>query len=463
VKFNVFLILFLIVLIFSVCQIQSQNSTNQTSQTVPSSTSVPVTKITKTTKQQTTLKTTPSPIHIGSRPPTFPSNLTKISPEDLAQIEEICKNGNCLNQTEESLQRRTIVKKIYLQMLKWRPTTNKFSSLQSDKTAENLMKLIFTTKKAILRSFGLSKSLVQPADDGLISGNVLLNEVAAGHILAKTLASSPGLTAERDPRAVFGDKTYKPFTWKSPIEYFITENISESSVQLIHLAVAEISSKVPCLKFVEKKGKIPEGEYQNILMFSPLPSDSPDSMCLLSSVIRMVPYPNAIFVNEKCQNMKSWLLHGILQVLGVTHQFNRLDRNDFLSVNWENIKPELFDVFVMDNKDISSSYGIPFDYESVHFFPSNFGAKTSHLNSVTVKNSTFETSKLGMNQNLSCGDIEVLKKMLCCTPTCQDAQSLCGYYADVGYCTSKSHWFWMTSNCKKSCDICCPSTNCKKL
>jgi len=48
--------------------------------------------------------------------------------------------------------------------------------------------------------------------------------------------------------------------------------------------------------------------------------------------------------------------------------------------------------------------------------------------------------------------VETLKKLFCCQ-NCKDVQSSCGYYANLGFCSAKSNWFWMKSNCAKSCAI----------
>jgi len=238
--------------------------------------------------------------------------------------------------------------------------------------------------------------------------------------------------------------------------------MSEALMESVRRTMTEISSEVPCLKFVEKKGKIQDYDYPNIIIFAQLPDGAPEDMCVASTIVRLPPYPNAVFLNPKCKDSQRWAAHGLLQVFGVTHELNRMDRDRFLAIKWENIRPEMFDAFAIDAKDFTSSFGVPFDHESVMMLPSGFGVKKTGLESFTatknVSSTSFNSTRSG-NEILGCGDIEVLKKLMCCHG-CNDYQSLCGYYANSGFCSAKSHWFWMKTTCAKSCAICCPESKC---
>jgi len=368
----------------------------------------------------------------------------------LILIKSVCeKDGKCLNQSDLAIQRRSIVKQIRLDTLK-RNSAYKQNPKLAEKTVEDTLALIFKAKKAQLRRFGLPKGLVEPADDGLFSGEILLTNEAANQILRQSFQEIPEMANEKEFRSSLSTDQQRNLLWSLPIPFYVSNSISNSTSQLIDDVISKIQNE-SCVKFV-KKSKLSEGESSSVLVFEKLPAYANDIWCSLSTSGH-VP-SSVVYLNENCSStLFGEISHSILRVLGMTSEFSRFDRDKYLWIQWDKILPEYFDVFVLDGKSEKTSFGLPFDFSSIANFSPSFGVRNPSDSSIVMKNSTSNV-QLGQRTKISCGDFENLKKIYCC-PGCVDLHSNCGILSNFGYCQKKSNWFWMKQNCPKSCEICC--------
>lgn len=67
------------------------------------------------------------------------------------------------------------------------------------------------------------------------------------------------------------------------------------------------------------------------------------------------------------------IVHQLLHVLGFGHVTNQQDRDFYLDVNWDHVRPEHVKSLNLHEGRIVPNYGMPFDVESImHFGPNRF-------------------------------------------------------------------------------------------
>lgn len=102
--------------------------------------------------------------------------------------------------------------------------------------------------------------------------------------------------------------------------------------------------------------------------------------------------------------------HELLHTLGFFHEHMASDRDDFITINWENIRPgrEIF-YMKLDNKT-ATDFGYGYDYESIlHYGPMSFS--DNGLPTITALDSN---ANIGQRDHLSPKDIGKLNAMYNC-------------------------------------------------
>jgi hypothetical protein len=101
------------------------------------------------------------------------------------------------------------------------------------------------------------------------------------------------------------------------------------------------------------------------------------------------------------------IAHEILHALGFIHEQNRVDRDSFIEIVWDNIKEEYkynFEMLPESFMKVSGSTG--FDFNSLMIYPSNSFAKNNGLITLKAK----QNSQIKPSLSLSLSDLERLQK-----------------------------------------------------
>lgn len=113
-----------------------------------------------------------------------------------------------------------------------------------------------------------------------------------------------------------------------------------------------------------------------------------------------------------CTGMIGTVLHEILHALGFYHEQNRYDRDEFVKINYANIKPDTFVNFEKVSEDEISSYGIGYDYDSVlHYSPYAFSS--NNKKTIEAIGSPSINDRMGQRVGFSKGDIAKINAMYC--------------------------------------------------
>ncbi|XP_034246289.1 zinc metalloproteinase nas-13-like [Thrips palmi] len=101
--------------------------------------------------------------------------------------------------------------------------------------------------------------------------------------------------------------------------------------------------------------------------------------------------------------------HEFMHAIGFTHEQNRADRDNYVTINWENIEPGKINNF--EKNTATSGYGVRYDFGSVMHYTLTAFSKNGRQ-TITPKVQT--NAVIGQRDGLSSGDIAKLNAMYHC-------------------------------------------------
>ncbi|CAH2100031.1 unnamed protein product [Euphydryas editha] len=103
------------------------------------------------------------------------------------------------------------------------------------------------------------------------------------------------------------------------------------------------------------------------------------------------------------------VVHEMLHTLGFYHMQSTYDRDDFVQIVWENIKPGVEYNFAKYTVDTVTDFGVPYDYGSVMHYPATAFSKNGNKTIIPLQ----EDVKIGQRIGLSESDVLKLNRMYC--------------------------------------------------
>ncbi|XP_068227582.1 hatching enzyme 1.2-like isoform X2 [Palaemon carinicauda] len=170
---------------------------------------------------------------------------------------------------------------------------------------------------------------------------------------------------------------------------------------------------------------------------------------------------------------KGIVLHELMHTAGFVHEHNRPDRDMYLEINWDAIKPGKSDNFNKLSWSVVTSLGVSYDYVSIMHYGRYTFAKDKERPTITPK---FRTARMGQRQDLSSKDVIKLNLLYNCkrrvrmqdlaapavaestfgnevTETCMDLTAYCPWLRVV-YGFQCQQGAWMAYNCPSTCGMC---------
>lgn len=221
------------------------------------------------------------------------------------------------------------------------------------------------------------------------------------------------------------------------IKYYIDSQIS-GATSAINQAIADYH-RYTCLRFVKSSSK-PSGPH---IYFTT------GSGC--SSPVGRRSYGNSIRLARGCWR-KGTIMHEIGHSIGLFHEQSRPDRDQYVTILWENIKEaNKFNFNKLTTSRIDSR-GTPYDYDSMMHYGSRFFSKNRDY-TIKTKNSK-DQGRIGSRSGFSKIDIEQINKMYCQasgsgSSGCNEVDKNTSCPGWKSYCGRNSY---VDNNCKKTCN-----------
>lgn len=156
-----------------------------------------------------------------------------------------------------------------------------------------------------------------------------------------------------------------------------------------------------------------------------------------------------------------------MHAVGFWHEQSRPDRDDFVTVYYQNIQSGMEFNFQKFTWRDTQNLSVPYDLNSVMHYGSYAFSKAQGRPTILPKD---PNKTIGQRGGFSTNDVEKINRLYKCgggpkptttpptatTPTppgtCKDFHRHCSYWAKRGECTKNPAW--MKANCKISCNEC---------
>ncbi|NXY46420.1 MEP1A protein, partial [Ceuthmochares aereus] len=190
------------------------------------------------------------------------------------------------------------------------------------------------------------------------------------------------------------------YRWKFPVPYILADNLDLNAKGVI-LQAFEMFRLKSCIDF-----KPYEGESTYIFF-------TKASGCW--SMVGDLKAGQNLSIGAGC-DYRAIVEHEILHALGFYHEQSRMDRDDYVTIWWDEILEGGEHNFVKYDDGYITDLNTPYDYESVmHYQPFSFN-KNSSVPTITAKIPEFNDI-IGQRLDLSAIDLERLNRMYNCTST----------------------------------------------
>jgi len=157
------------------------------------------------------------------------------------------------------------------------------------------------------------------------------------------------------------------------------------------------------------------------------------------------------------------IVHELMHAMGFFHEQSRYDRDNYVTVNWNNICCNAASNFRAQTTATTQLHDQPYDLKSImHYGEYDFSTQYGTLKTIQAKDGTsplgnsvgFTTIDIAKNNHLyKCGAVVTTTTTTTPPPTvCKDMNEWCPYWSQW-YCTGV-YQAWMKANCAKSCKIC---------
>jgi hypothetical protein len=150
----------------------------------------------------------------------------------------------------------------------------------------------------------------------------------------------------------------EPSYWLDPIPYRIDSSLNEKKA-VIEAAIAEVNQKTNA-KFIPHSG---ESDYVTFKL-------PPQDMQHCYSHLGFIGGEQLIMLNMRCS--KGSVIHELLHTLGIVHEQSRSDRDNNVTILWDNIHPYFHNQFNKLPAAVSNPANLAFDFDSIMLYGSDY-------------------------------------------------------------------------------------------
>ncbi|XP_026202023.1 meprin A subunit beta-like isoform X2 [Anabas testudineus] len=227
-------------------------------------------------------------------------------------------------------------------------------------------------------------------DEGRDWDIVDINEGAGLDLLEGDIKLEEPLTRN----IIIGDK----YRWPTTVPYYLEESLEMNAKGVILKAFDQYRLKT-CIDFKPWKG-----EKNYISVFN-------GSGCF-SYVGNQRVGKQQLSIGSYCDHL-GIVEHEFLHALGFWHEQSRADRDDYVDIMWDQIKPDKKNNFKKHDDAVSTALGVPYDYGSVmHYGKMDFSIGSEPT--IVTKIPQF-MDVIGQRMGFSASDLTKLNRLYNCT------------------------------------------------
>ncbi|RWS11103.1 MAM and CCP domain-containing astacin-like metallopeptidase protein [Dinothrombium tinctorium] len=188
------------------------------------------------------------------------------------------------------------------------------------------------------------------------------------------------------------------------VNYLIDPWFPEKETQTIQSAIQKLS-EASCVEFVQLSEKPTDDniDYVHIL---------PSSNCI--GEFGRVGGRQMFNLSLTCLEEPT-VMHEMLHTLGMWHEHSRWDRDEYVTVLYDNIIPSKKNYFRKLTQTIDDTLSLPYDYSSImHYKSFDYSIDPSNLRTIISKNPNISSDSIGKTDKLSDLDKQRLNKLYRC-------------------------------------------------
>uniref|UniRef100_A0A182VPR5 Metalloendopeptidase n=1 Tax=Anopheles minimus TaxID=112268 RepID=A0A182VPR5_9DIPT len=185
---------------------------------------------------------------------------------------------------------------------------------------------------------------------------------------------------------------------KGVVPFVVSGNFDAKGMQLIEQAINEYHAKT-CIRFVPRMGE------RNYVSF-----ESSDTGCWSS--VGMIGGKQAVNLQiPGCTTLVGTVMHEMMHALGFLHEQNREDRDGWVKILYENIKPGTKNNFEKAKTGSTNNFGVAYDYGSIMHYSAN---AFSTNKKPTIEAKRAGANNMGQRSKFSSSDLAKLNAMYGC-------------------------------------------------
>ncbi|RCN48558.1 astacin [Ancylostoma caninum] len=276
----------------------------------------------------------------------------------------------------------------------------------------------------------IKKDHVSPKGDSIeeVNAKSHIGDLLYQSDMVLTQDQADELVAEeegRPKRQAFRDRRYPQTLWSSGVAYFFHPNATPE-VKSVFKKGAAWWSKDTCIDFYES------AQGTKVVKLCVLCAPREDNVSAKDrirvfkedgcwSYVGRLGNQQDLSLGSGCESIGT-AAHEIGHALGMFHTHSRHDRDSFITLNTQNIKPDWLDQFKKETTATNDNYGITYDYGSIM----HYGAQSATVNKkpTMVPHDTNYIETLG-SPFISFYELLMMNKHYGCLDKCKSTPNQC--------------------------------------